>query len=260
MQLDSVPLWVFFLATMGLVTLFFEAGFHFGKRKQLPAGEKSESSSAMVGALMALVGFMLAFTFSSASSRYDVRRGLVIEETNAIGTTYLRAGILPEPYGTQIRGLLRDYVDSRVNMVGKAKTERDQEIVRSEALQDKIWALAQEVGKKDAGAVTTGIFIQSLNEMIDLHLKRVSAGIRDRIPFAIWATLYLLTIVTMAAMGFHIGLGGSRQVWLQLALIFSFSAVLGLISDLDRPQKGTIKVSQQAMIELQNKLNTPGGN
>jgi hypothetical protein len=260
MQLDNVPLWVFFLATMGLVTLFFEAGFHFGKSKQLPAGEKSESSSAMVGALMALLGFMLAFTFSAASSRYDVRRGLVIEETNAIGTTYLRAGILPEPYGTEIRALLRDYVDARVNMVGKNKDQRDQAMALSEALQDKIWARAQELGKKDTGAITTGIFLQSLNEMIDMHLKRVSAGIRDRIPIAIWVTLYLLTIVTMAAMGYQIGLGGSRQIGMELALAFSFSAVLFLIADLDRPQKGTITVSQQAMVELQNKLNAPGGN
>jgi hypothetical protein len=96
--------------------------------------------------------------------------------------------------------------------------------------------------------------------MIDLHLKRVTAGIRDHIPFAIWVSLYLLTIVTMAAMGYQIGLGGSRQVIIELALAFSFSAVLVLIADLDRPLKGTIKVSQQAMIELQEKLNAPGGN
>jgi hypothetical protein len=120
MRLDSFPLWEIFLVTMGLITLFVEAGFRLGRRRRLPASEKSESSATMVGAMMALLGFLLVFTFGAASSRYDIRKDLVIQEVNAIGTTYLRAGILPEPYGTQIRGLLRDYVDSRVKLVEMA--------------------------------------------------------------------------------------------------------------------------------------------
>ena len=96
MSLDSVPIWVLLLATIGLVALALEAGVRLGRRRQLRAGGKSEVSGAMVGATMALLAFMLAFTFNGAAGRHDARKGLVIEEANAIDKTWLRAGFLAE--------------------------------------------------------------------------------------------------------------------------------------------------------------------
>ena len=117
MFFDSVPIWVLLLATIGLVALALEAGVRLGRRHQLRAGGKAEVSGAMVGATMALLAFMLAFTINSAAERHDVRKGRVIEEANAIDKTWLRAGFLPEPYRADIRGLLRDYVDVRDALV-----------------------------------------------------------------------------------------------------------------------------------------------
>lgn len=254
MFFDSVPIWVLLLATIGLVAIALEAGVRLGRWHQLRAGGKAEVSGAMVGATMALLAFMLAFTFNGAAGRHDVRKGLVIEEANAINKTWMRADFLSEPYRSDIRTLLRDYVDVRVKAAA-GEMDLGEATRRSETLQDKMWALAAQVGQKDTGSITTGLFIQALNEMIDLHLKRVTVGIRNRIPPTIWAVLYLLMAVGMIMMGTQIGLSGTRHLGMELALAIAFSIVVFLIADLDRPQEGLINVSQQTMVELQTKLN-----
>jgi len=256
MTFDSLPLWGVFLATVALALLSLEVGFRFGRRRQSQPGGKPESPGAMVGATMGLLAFMLAFTFNNASGRYDARKGLVVDEANAIGTAWLRAGLLAEPYCTQARSYLREYTDVRAAVAADGQAEIDRALLQTEALQDGLWAVAMEIARKDAASHPNGLFIQSLNEVFDLHLMRVTAGLRSRIPPTIWATLYALAIVSMAMVGYQVGLGGSRHFYIQLALAVSFSVVLYLIADLDRPQKGLINVSQQAMIELRDKLDS----
>ena len=255
MFFDSVPIWGLFLATIVLVVLALEAGMLVGRLRQTQAGGKAEVSGAMVGATMALLAFMLAFTFNGAAGRHDVRKAMVIEETNAIGKTWRRAGFLAEPYRSDIRGLLRNYVDVRVK-AATGKMELGEAVQRSEVLHGKMWAVAEEVNKKDVGGRADALFIQALDEVIDLHLKRVTVGSRSRVPPSIWATLYLLMAVGMVMMGIQAGLSGVRRhIGMDLALAISFSVVLFSIVDLDRPQEGLLTVSQQAMEELQIRLN-----
>ena len=254
MSFDSVPIWAVLLATIGLVFLSLEIGVRLGKRRLLRGEGKLEVSGAMVGATMGLLAFMLAFTFNGAAGRHDARKTLVIEEANAIEMTWLRAGFLAEPYRAEMRGLLRDYVDLRVKAAG-GKVELPEAILQSEALHDKMWAVALEVGQKNAGSITAGLFVQSLNQVIDLHLKRVTVGIRNRVPATIWVTLYLLIAVGMTMVGVQVAQSGARHFEIEFALAISFSLVLFLIADLDRPQEGFINVSQQAMTDLQTKLN-----
>lgn len=180
MSFDSLPIWAVFLLTIGLVFLSIETGVRLGKRRLLRGGEKLEVLGAMVGATMALLAFMLAFTFNGAAGRHDARKTLVIEDANAIDMTWLRAGFLAEPYRANIRGLLRDYVDLRVKAAG-GQVDLTEAVVRSEVLHDKMWAVALEVGQINADSITAGLFIQSLNQVIDLHLKRVTVGIRNRV-------------------------------------------------------------------------------
>jgi len=254
MSIDSLSLWEFFLATVVFVFLFIEAGFLLGRRHRHKDTALESSVNAMAGATAGLLAFMLAFTFGSAASRHDSRKQLVIEEANAIRTTYLRAGLLPGPHREEIRRLLREYVDIRVKAVQMEKAEIQQALVRSEELQEQLWAQAVAASQVTPGSVTTGIFIQSLNELIQLHLKRLTVGIRNRVPGTIWGTLYSLAALAMFMMGYRAGLVGSRSRLISLALVLSFSGVIFLIADLDRPQQGLIRVSQQAMTELQNRL------
>jgi len=96
--------------------------------------------------------------------------------------------------------------------------------------------------------------IRSLNEVIDLHSKRVAAAFLSRIPGTIWATLYAVATLALAAMGYHGGLAETSRSLAILAVAVTFSAVMWLIADLDRPQEGSIRVSQQPLIDLRNSI------
>jgi hypothetical protein len=102
-----------------------------------------------------------------------------------------------------------------------------------------------------------GLFVQSLNEVIDLHAKRVTAGLRNRIPGAIWVALFAVAVLSFAAMGYHAGLSRTSRSVAELAVAVTFSVVIGLIADLDRPQEGVLKVSQQALIDLRQSMQGP---
>ena len=252
---DSLPLWSFFLATVMFVFLWIEGGFLLGKKHRRQKDSTLESSvSVMAGATAGLLAFMLAFTFGSAASRHDSRKQLVIEDTNAIRTTYLRAALLPGSHREEVRRLLKEYVDLRVKAAQMGKAELTQAVARLETIQDELWSQAVAAGHKTPGSIMTGLFIQSLNVMIDLHLKRLTVATRNRVPITIWVTLYFLAALAMFMMGYRAGLVGSRSLLVSLALVLSFSGVMFLIADLDRPRQGFIQVSQQAMVELQNKL------
>ena len=255
MFLDFLPIWGLLLATIAVVALALEGGFRLGKRQQLLSGGKSEVSAAMVGATMGLLAFMLAFTFNGAAGRHDARKALVVEEANEIEKPWLRAGFLAEPYRSEIRGLLKNYVEVRVE-AASAKMDLQAATRQSEALHAKMWALAEEVGRQNSASITNGLFVQALNEVIDLHLKRVTVTIRNRVPTPIWATLFVLMVVGMVMMGTQIGIGGKRHLGMEVALAIAFSVVLFVIADLDRPQEGLIDISQQAMEELQHTLNS----
>jgi hypothetical protein len=176
-----------------------------------------------------------------------------LSEANAIGTTYLRAAMLPEPMRTETRNLLREYVDVRLEAVQQPDKLRAA-VSRSEELHNQLWSVAVAVTEKDRSPIT-GLFVQSLNEMIDLHATRIMTGLRSRVPGMIWIVLSLLAILSMVMMGYHSGLANSRRSIVVIGLIIGFALVLFLIADLDRPGQGTLRVSQQAMIDLRHSMN-----
>jgi len=253
--LDGIPLWAFFGAVLVLVLLSVEGGYRLGRsRRKRSEGEVEAPVGAMVGATLGLLAFMLAFTFGAAAERYDSRRQLVLDEANAIGTTYLRAGMLPERRD-EIRNLLRDYVDSRLQAVRSGRIAEG--IRQSEQLQDQLWAQAVALGERNPASIVVGLFVESLNEVIDIHAKRVTAGVRNRIPGAIWLALLAVAVLALAAMGYHAGLAGPNRSIAQVAVALTFSVVIGLIGDLDRPQEGTLTVSQQALVDLRQSMQAP---
>ena len=251
---DYLPLWGMFLVTAAIILSSLEGGFRFGRwRLQRHGEEKERPVGAMVGAMLGLVAFMLAFTFGMASSRFDARKQALLDEVNAIRTAYHHAGLLKEPHRTEIQNILREYVAVRLEGVRPGKLEAS--ILRSEQLHDMLWAQAISIGQKP-DSIGARLYTQSLNDLVNQHTRRVTASL-SRIPDVLWIVLYAIAVTGMAGMGYHTGLTGSSRSFVALGLALTFSAVLFLIVDLDRPQQGFLEVSQQAMEDLRNRIGVP---
>jgi hypothetical protein len=170
MPMDVIPLWGVFAVTLAAILLAAEVGYRLGRaRHQRAEHEHEPAVGGIVAAELGLLAFLLAFTFSLAAARFEARRQTLLDETNAIGTTYLRARMLPEPPRAEVQKLLREYVDVRIAAVREGKIKSG--IRRSSEIQDQLWAAAVVAAEKDPRAIPAGLFIQSLNEMIDLHAK-----------------------------------------------------------------------------------------
>jgi hypothetical protein len=253
--LDALPLWALFVFILAVVLLSVECGYRLGKyRRSRHEEEKEAPLGTMVGATLGLLAFILAFTFGLAAARFDTRRQVLLNEANAIGTTYLRAGMLPDR-AQQIRGLLHDYVGVRLEAVQTGKVAEG--VRRSEEIQQQVWLEAEAVGQKNPNSIVVGLFVQSLNQMIDLHAERLQAGLRSRIPGAIWVGLFAVAALSLATMGYHAGLSGTRRSLAIVAVAVTFSVVIELIADLDRPQEGVLRISQQALLDVQRSMNPP---
>lgn len=250
---DTVPLWALFVASVLLVLFSVEVGFRLGTwRHRVAVEEKEAAASPLGGATLALLGFVLAFTFSLASSRFDDRRRAVVDEANAIGTAWLRTDFLPEQERATSRTLYRAYADLRIG--GASPTDVAAVIRDSERIQGQLWSIAAGALNAQPASQGLGRYVESLNAMIDMHSVRVLVAANSRIPQAIWIGLYLLTACAMGAIGYSAGLTGTARTPAVLPLALAFSLVLWLIADLDRPQSGMLRVDQTALQSLRDSM------
>jgi hypothetical protein len=206
----------------------------------------------IVGSLLALLAFLLAITMGMASDRFDTRRGLVLAEANSVGTTYLRAGYLPEPSSSEIRDLIREYVPLRI--VTSDLAELRVRMARSVEIQAKLWSIAEGLARATPESEVLALFISSLNETIDLHETRVIAGQYARVPETILILLLLSSMLTLGMMGYNAGLTRRRSSLTAVVLIAVLGAVVTLVVDLDRPREGFLTVSQQPLLDLQEQI------
>jgi hypothetical protein len=253
---DSLPFVLIFVITVAFAALSFEGGFRAGRWRSRRQDHEAEVVARVeVGVLLGMVSFILAITFWVATTHFDAVRQAKLNEANAIRTTYLRADLLPEPYRSEARRLLREYVDVRLEAFRTGQYE--QAIARSEELQNQLWSQASAAKEKVSSPIFAGYFIQSLNDMIALHTRRVIVGTEFRIPSAIWIAIYLIMALAAASIGCHAGLTGTNRPMVALAFILISSAVILLIADLDNPRRGALKVSQQVTEDLRRTMGDP---
>ncbi len=252
--LDAIPQWLLGLIIVGLALLSIEVGRWLGQRRSSHAAEENKATiNAAVGSTLGLLAFLLAFTFGMAATRYDNRKALVLQEANAIGTTYLRADFLPAESREEVRQMLRDYAQLRIG--GVTELVKPEDRAKSAALLDRLWTQAAQA-ETISNSVATGLFIQSVNQVIDLDTSRVTAG-RNRIPDTIWLMLVLILMVSMLALGYLFGFTHTRSWVITILMIAAFTIVILLIADLDQSQTGLLQVSQQPLIDLLNKIGSP---
>lgn len=234
---------------VSIVILFgaIEIGRWFGVQARGSRGSVSTLESSILG----LLALMIGFTFAVALSRFEARRDGVLNEANAIGTTALRARLLPSPHDKEVLRLLKEYAEVRLDLAHDLESSLDVRgaLSRSNAIHEALWLQAKEVAAKNNGMVPTGLFIQSLNELIDDHEKRLTALISG-VPNIVLIVLFGVATVASAFAGFAAGVEEQRSRGPSYAAMAVFIAVIMLIQDLDRPAAGFITASQQPMRDV----------
>lgn len=256
--MQMLPPWLTFLGTVIVVVFSILCGVAIARSRRERSGRDEDSSvNTVAGATLGLLAFILAFTFGFTASRYDTRRQMLLDEVNAIETTYLRAGFIPQPHCAEVRKLIREYVAVRTDLV-KRPQDIAQAIAKSEDLQGRLWLHATAVADADLkNQAIVALFMDSLNQMIDLHTKRVTVGAVYRIPAILWIALFGLTVISMIEVGYLFGRSDSINWLFIFALALAFSAVILLIADLDRSGSGKIgiiQVNPKPMLDLQQRL------
>jgi hypothetical protein len=249
--------WVLVLVFLALMAAASEAGFRLGRRRcnETPDDTKSRISAVEAG-ILGVLGLLLGFTMSMAVTRFEARKQLVLEEANAIGTAYLRTGMLPPAEGKVIADLLRAYTNIRVPPKEGGDIYQQIALARQESahLQDAFWQRAVAYGQKEP--FRASLLLQSLNEVINVDAARWMA-FQNHVPEAVICVIALVGLLAALVVGYTFGLGGLRQPFSICALSLAITLVLTVIIDLDRPREGFIRVSQQPMVDLQKQLQSP---
>ncbi len=247
-RLYELDLAILYPVTIILIAGAAALGAWIGRRVRGGATEGADIST-LTGAALGLVALLLAFSFSLALSRYEVRRTLVLEEANAIGSTANFALMLPEPVQGPILRLLRDYTVVRIGLgvpFDPAKLERD--VAQSLELQTRLWQQAVAVTATAPQSLPAYRFVASLNEMNNIHERRLTA-LRYHVPAAVMFMLIGVSMVALGFTGYQAGVTGSRRRVATLIMSVTVAVVIMLVVDLDRPARGSIQVPVQPLVE-----------
>ena len=224
-----------------------ELGYRLGQRGQRTDARYHEQFAATRDQAGVLLSLLLGFTLAMSLSRYDLRKQLVVEEADAIGTTQLRAALLPEPARSQALPLFRVYVDSRIEFTNAGLNEQAIASARAKSVkvQGQLWAIAVAAAEQQPTPITA-LFVQSLNETIDSDDRRLAA-LENRIPRPVWTMLGMLSLVTSLLVGLSLH---KRSLSAMLIPPVMFAVVSLLIADLDTPGRGFIYTGSDSIERL----------
>lgn len=229
-----------------------------GRRVRLARDRRDpEATDAGTGALdaavYALFGLLLAFVFSGAASRFDDRRQLIAQESNAIGTAYLRVDLLPGQTQASLRPLFRDYVTSRLMLHRQAGNPEAvmSEHQRNIELQNRIWQTAVNGARATGSPAVLSLTVPALNDMIDITTTRLAA-MRTHPPPIIYTMLMVVAIAASFLSGIAMARSGSRPWPHIVAFTLVICATVYVILDIENPRLGFIRIdtADQPLIEL----------
>jgi hypothetical protein len=255
--LDPYPIWVVFVGIVLACLGVFEIAYRLGRRGSGAEAEGDDGvGGVLVGSMLALLAFLLAVTMGFAADRFDSRRQNVLDEANFIRTTFLRAGYLPEPYQTDVRALLEEYVPLRIVEEGAPPDVLAANIERSEEIQVELWRQAELVATELEQTDITALFVESVNDVITIHEVRLTAGIYARVPDTVILFLLILALISVGMVGYGAGTAGKHHLLAATLLILALGGTLTLVVDLDRPREGLLQVSQRPLMDLRTDLPT----
>jgi hypothetical protein len=246
-RLTDYPLLVLVLALIGL-WLCSQLGAAVRRRQEAHGGRAPETFSIILTASLTLLGLIVGFTFSMAVSRYDQRKIYEAEEANAIGTEYVRAGLLPASDAAMTRMLLRSYLDQRILLYRTREEDRRAEIrQRITQLQRQLWASVQNAALAQPSALTA-LAAAGMNDVINSQ-GYTQAAWWNRIPTAAWLLMLLIALLCSVMVGYATS-GATARSLVLLILPLLLGIAFMLIADIDSPRGGAIHVAAQNMAAL----------
>src|SRR3990172_14691 len=250
------------LFTLGFflrILLLLEIGRRIGVRRLARDAEGARVGvGAVEGAIFGLLGLLIAFTFSGPSSRFDTRRQLIVEDTNAIGTAYLRLDLLPAGAQPALRESFRRYVDTRLEAYRKLPdiAAAKEELAKATKLQGEIWRQAVAACRaQGAQSAATMVLLPALNAMIDITTTRTMAT-QMHPPVIIFVMLFGFALASALLAGYGMA-GGTSRSWLHMLGFAAAMAVsVYVILDLEFPRLGLIRVDafDQALVDLRESM------
>ena len=257
-------MWFFELSTGVLALVLFGVvlgttlvGVLIGRRLRHLSERLREPFAVLQAALLGVVGLVLAFGLSLAVDRYEHRRAAVVEDANAIGTTYLRAQTLPEPLRTRSLEGLVAYTDTTIRLTDSVPggPEALAAAVEGQALQRELWGLAGRALQMAPVASAPRLYVETLNEMIDMQTVRI-AGVNNRVPNAVLALEVIGAALALGLLAAYLAIlgRGIAAVFLAAGLV---SFLLVVTCDLDRPHRGLIQVPDTAQTSLRASMELP---
>lgn len=214
------------------------------RKKQVKTNSSLEGPVETV--IFAVLGLLVAFTFTGAGARFEARRQLIGIEANTIGTAYLRIDLLPKDVQPQMRTLFKEYTSIRTNvykdLTNEAKTKSRLET--TDHLQKQIWDIAVINCNRDAALKDCSkLVLQSLNEMFDITTTRAVA-LESHPPIAIYLLLIILSLFSALLVGYDLPYSNRRNLLYMLSYAIIISLILYLIVEIEMPRYGLITINE----------------
>lgn len=244
-------------ALLVALLLAIDGGFRLGRRRERAESAPAKAHlNAIQASMLGILALLLGFTFSSALERFEARSQAVVAEANAIGTAWQRAGLLPAAHQREARAALRDYLDTRIVANGLATDHYegiDAMRVRTSAAQARLWEAALRAAAADPHPVTTGLYAESINAVVDAYVLR-NAALDRHVPEVVLFLLMATFLMVGLVIGFAMGVAGVRHSLASHLMVALIAFLVFIILDLDRPRRGMVLVDQGSLIALRAEI------
>ncbi|HEX5262551.1 MAG TPA: hypothetical protein VFW13_03440 [Phenylobacterium sp.] len=250
--IEHAPVWLIGVVVFAGLVVTELAGFLAGRfaAARSPRDSKSDGTGYLLSAMLGLLGLLIAFTFGAASSRFDMRRTLVRDEANAIGTTYLRIQTLDEGPRDALNRLMVEYVGVRKTSAASSEDEAklSQADAKTNEIEQRIWDQIVPAVRAQPNSTLNAPLLETTNQMFDLANSRRLA-LEARVPITIVRALLIYFVAAAWILGYALAPGG-RRVVASSALFLVLALAFVLILDLDRPSSGRIRVSEEPILRI----------
>ena len=247
----AFPLWLVGLVLAFLLLGAAETGYRIGLRKCRESDDidaDSGGGAIVLTSLFAVLGLLLAFTYSAAVERHESRRQAIVQEANALGTAFARADVIAEPLRSELKRALYDYAATRLPSQNTDTYEsRAKAFKETMAAQQRIWPITRRaVSAEQRGPLAFGL-LAAINEVMDQHTIRLDV-LSNKLPAPVMYLLLLIAMMALAITGFNAGTQGRMGRWRLSGFALLLAGLLLMILDFDRPDQGLIQL-QRASLE-----------